>query len=90
MKLERIRISYTNTPSTQLIYKIEVMITFNKMERILAPKKYRIYTFVGDIDNWWQENNMKPVGNGKIKRFLNKTASDEERRNRDVRSNKAN
>lgn len=82
MKLERIRISYTNTPSTQLIYKIEVMITFNKMERILAPKKYRIYTFVGDIDNWWDEKTMEPVYKNRIKRFLNRTAADEERRNR--------
>ncbi len=82
MKLELIRISYTNTPSTQLIYKVEVMITFNIIERIIAPQKQRVYVFTGDIDNWWQDNNMRPVENRKLKRFLNKTATQEERRNR--------
>lgn len=85
MKLELIRISYTSTPSTQLIYKVEVLITFNRIERIVAPQKTRVYTFTGDIDNWWEEINMKPVMNRKITKFLNKQAMEEERRNRDIR-----
>ena len=84
MKLELIRISYTNTPTTQLIYKIEVMLTFNLFEKIITPLKQRVYTFVGDIDNWWQEVNMQPVMNRKLTRFLNKIAMQEERRNRDA------